>query len=207
MSISPSGEVNIQLTSAPANQTFNVEFCQFPSTSFDAASGNGCFIVTTLSTSATGTTQMTFPFPQRGAFAGQFFFNTGSATASDSLSTEASALTGTMTAQLVAMSLANGGVMGDSVNSQDQLASGTVSAASGQVTITVSGAVANASFVVTECSTDATVACQAVTTLTTDTTGNGTTTAVVQPLSGGSNFRLIQGTKTGGGFVSGFTVP
>jgi hypothetical protein len=43
--------------------------------------------------------------------------------------------------------------------------------------------------------------------LTTDPTGNGSVTSAVQPTSGGSIFRLIQGTKTGGGFLSGFTVP
>src|SRR5262245_48648910 len=37
MSISPSGEVSIQLNAAPASQAFTVQFCQFPSTSFNAA--------------------------------------------------------------------------------------------------------------------------------------------------------------------------
>jgi hypothetical protein len=207
MSISPSGEVNIQLTAAPASQTFNVQFCQFPTTSFDPMSGSGCFIVTTLTTSVTGTAETTFPFPQRGPFSGHFFFNTGIAQASDSLSTEASALTGTHTAQLVPMSLANGGILADAVNTQDQLAAGTVNAASGQVTITISGAVANVVFLVAECNTATSSACQNITTLTTDPTGNGSVTSAVQPTSGGSIFRLIQGTKTGGGFLSGFTVP
>lgn len=207
MSISPSAEVSIQLTAAPASQAFNVQFCQFPSTSFNAMTGSGCFMVTTLTTSATGTAQTTFPFPQRGPFSGHFFFNTGIAQASDSLSTEASALTGTHTAQLVPMSTVNGGILADAVNTQDQLATGTLNAASGQVTITVTGSVANAVFLVAECNTATSSACQNVTTLTTDPTGNGSVTAAVQPTSGGSIFRLIQGTKTGGGFVSGFTVP
>jgi hypothetical protein len=58
-----------------------------------------------------------------------------------------------------------------------------------------------------ECSTVGSAECQNVATLTTDASGSGSANAAAATASGGSIFRMLQASKTGGGFVSGFTVP
>lgn len=168
---------------------------------------NPCFTVTGISTDAMGAANATVHFPQKGAWSGHFEFDTGTTFASDSLSTDPAALTGAYSAMLVPMSTANGGIMADPLNPQDPLASGTVIVSNAKFTITVSGAVANTVYSVTECSTFGSSGCQNNWTLTTDPRGDGSTSAAVSTASGGSIFRLLQATKSSGGFVSGFTVP
>ena len=207
VSVSTAGDVTIQLTGAPASKAYNVSFCQFPAATFAMQSKNACFNVTAVSTNATGAANATVHFPLKGAWSGRFEFDTGTTMASDSLSTESAALTGSYNAMLVPMSTANGGIMADPLNPQDPLASGTVTVSSAKFTVTVSGAVANTVYSVTECSTFGSSECQNNWTLTTDPRGDGTTSAAVATASGGSVFRLLQATKSSGGFVSGFTVP
>jgi hypothetical protein len=186
---------------------FDVQFCQFPSSLFDAQDLTACMAITTLTTSASGAAQATVAFPLSGLWSGHFFFNTGVQQATDSLSTEQAALSGSFMAQLVPMSTANGNIMADMVSIQDPLSSGSVSASGGQFTISVSGTAANAVFNVTECSTVGSTECQNVATFTTDASGSGSTSAAAATASGGSIFRLLQASKTGGGFVTGFAVP
>jgi hypothetical protein len=206
VTVGTGGDITIQLNAAPASTAFDVQFCQFPSSSFDAQGLNACLPIATLTTSASGAVQTTIAFPQSGVWSGHFFFNTGVQQATDSLSTEPAALTGTFMAQLVPMSTANNDIMADMVNIQDQLAAGSVTASGGQFTITVSGTAANAVFNVAECSTVGSTECQNIATFTTDAGGSGSANAAATA-SGGSIFRLQQASKTGGGFVSGFTVP
>lgn len=207
VTVANTGDITIQLSAAPANTVFDVQFCQFPSSLFDAQGLNACLPIATLTTSASGAVQATIAFPQHGPWSGHFFFNTGVQPSTDSLSTEQAALSGTLIAQLVPMSTANGNVMADMVNIQDQLSAGSVTASGGEFTISVSGTVANTVFNVTECSTVGSTECQNAATFTTDASGSGSVSAAVATASGGSIFRLLQASKTGGGFVSGFTVP
>jgi len=207
ITVSTAGDVNVSLTGAQASTGFTLQFCQFPQADFTTQLRDSCFAVAAINTDANGAVQTTVPFPQRGIFAGHFFFSTGVGQVTGEVSTERSALTGNFTAQLVPMSTANGGIMAEATSSQEPFTSGTVVASQQRFTLSLAGAVANRDFNISECATSDTATCLNVATFTTDSTGGANISASVDPASGGSIFRVIGTLQPAGGFISGFTIP
>jgi 6-phosphogluconolactonase (cycloisomerase 2 family) len=76
VSVDPSGNVTVQLSGAPTNQSYTLEFC--PAVLATDQNSPACFNVGAVSTSSTGTANATMSFPKSGSWAGDFQLNSGS---------------------------------------------------------------------------------------------------------------------------------
>jgi hypothetical protein len=116
-------------------------------------------------------------------------------------------LTGNFTAQLVAMSLANGAILANPTDLQFPFTSGSVVVTSQVATVTLNGTQSNRTFNVFQCPLATSVTCVFLATVGSDLNGTAVISTPVNPSGGGSIFEMIQTTQTAGGFLSGFTVP
>jgi hypothetical protein len=201
------GDVAVTLAGAPPSTGFALQFCQFPQATFTAQGRSPCFLVATLNTDVNGAVTTTVHFPQAGPWSGDFLFTTGVGQAAADISTERAALSGSLTAQLVSMSSVNGTILSNPTEPQNPFTSGSVVVSSQLATITLNGTVPNRAFNITQCANSGSATCTFLAAVGSDSTGTAIVSASVNAASGGSIFQVLPTTQSGGGFISGFTVP
>ena len=186
VTVSTAGDVTIQVTGAQASTTYVGNFCQYPGSTFSSRGLNPCFLLNqSLTTDAGGSAQLSFHFPRSGAWTGAFNFAPGGDTNSPSrITTDNIGTQGTLTAVLVPLSKANNGGAPGAMPSVQEPGSGSVSLKNANVTVTLNGATANASFIVVEAFSDGGSATQQIGTLNTDATGTATASFAVLSSSG-----------------------
>jgi len=198
VTIDTAGNLSIQFSGGTPNASYSAQFCPFPF----VAPPNQCFTLGTIAADANGAGKLNMKFPKSGAWAGNFNLPSNS----DYFNTSDANQHGQSSMQLEPQS----GVSGNSPSnlSQDPLSSGSVSLNKGMVTVTVKGAMPNATYTV-EQYTNATQASN-MAMLLTDASGNGTVTFATVDLPAPDitvDRRDSKGQPVASGFVSGFKVP
>jgi len=206
VSVDVNGLVSEKLTGLKPSTVYTIMFCKFPGSSYDTQGRPSCMNVSSVTSDAGGNAQGSFQFPQSGSWSGQFFFNLGNTTDANSFTTDAPGTTATASVQLVPEFNGSNGF--DSSRAQDPLKSGAVTVANGQITLTLNGAVPNATYNGSQCFVGGSSGCQPVPTIKTDANGDATVTFTSSTIWGW-NILLERFTSTdsANGFLTGFRVP
>lgn len=204
VSVDTVGNTTVELNTATSNGSYTVQFCP----AVDPLSSNTnvpCFKVMTISTDSSGNGTATAKFPQSGNWAGDFFLNNASGTAEYQTWLAPGVNNEVFQAKLLPETTTNGGA-DTSSSPQDPLTSGTVTYANGSLTFTVKGAEPSTSYTTVESETNYihSSGSYAVSTLTTDASGNGISTSPMSS-SGGDMLDVVRANAAG--FIGGFTIP
>lgn len=205
VSIDTMGNVTVQLTGAAASTSYSMEFCEAIAP-FATTSAIDCVPMTNLTTDSSGNAKSTFPFPESGEWAGDFYLGTGNNnTTQYATSLDPGVNNETYMAALLPDTAVNGGV-DTTASPQDPLASGSVSYSNGTLKFTVAGAAPNTTYGTNESETPTLDGSGTYATgnLVTDGSGNGSLTTTLGPV-GGDIFQAVP-TKDAG-FIGGFSIP
>lgn len=219
ISVDTSGNVTIELSGGAASTSYAVSFCPAEDPTAPAAANVQCLSIGTLTTNASGAANSTYKFPQPGNWAGDFSLMT-SGSSSPQFSTY---LVGNNTppkgqvymSTLEPQSTTNGKGVLTQNSTQDPLKSGTVtySSTTQEVTFSLTGGLANASYYTSETETTYIDGSGSYTldNLTTNASGNGSVTTQLDGI-GGDLFQVgpNQGPSSGqyyAGYIGGFSVP
>jgi hypothetical protein len=211
VSVDVNGLVSEKLTGLKPSTVYTIIFCKFPESSYVTQGRPFCMNVSSVTSDAAGNAQGSFQFPQSGSWSGQFFFDLGDTTDATSFTangftTDAPGSSAAASVQLVPEFNGSNGF--DSFRSQDPLKSGTVTVANGQLTLTLNGAVPNATYNGSQCFVFGSSGCHPIPTVKTDADGNATVTFTSSTITGW-NILLEDHTtsQSGSGFLTGFRVP
>ncbi len=199
LSITPTGDVTVQVSGQAAGNNFSFQFCPYPAALYS------CFdLGQTLLMDGNGEGHLTFHFPKSGTWAG--YFKANGSTTGTYLTTYDSNFANIGTQPLFKMTQVNpSGTCGTTCSgAQDPLGSGSVSVRETFLSVTVSGAMPNAAYTVIGCGSGGSD-CYSEGTVTTDASGNIANGGLKLGNTPAAIFRLQRGSAPG--FITGFMVP
>ena len=193
VTVNTNGDVTVQVTGLTGASSYPLSFCQYEVfTCFDN--------LATVAVDGSGNGQATFHFPSSGAWAGIFRLMNGSNTAAETSGTASTFNASPM--QLEPISTTNGGKMLSS--GAQNPGSGTVTASSGNIHVTLAGGVKSSMYSVSVCYMGGS-SCYNSGSFTTDASGNASADVKNQSTTAVAVMRLTSASGTG--LVTGFKVP
>jgi Bacterial Ig-like domain len=209
VSVDTSGNVTVQLAGATASTTYAVQFCPAVNDS-DGVTAPACISAGSVNTDASGSGSSTTMFPQAGSWAGDFQLNSGTKIeymTGLTVSGDPGYSSQVYMSTLQPESTTNGKGVVTTAAPQNPLTSGAVTYSKGSLVFSVTGATPDTAYTTVQSETvylDGSGS-YALSELTTDASGNGSSTAPVSGGSGGDLFAVLS--NSGAGFIGGFSVP
>ncbi len=199
ITVDQSGMTSIQLSGAPSNTSYTVQFC--PVVLLNVSPAPTCFNLTTISTGSSGAATTTIKFPRSGEWAGDFNLNTS--TGKTAYSTY---LLYGLSNQTYFSTLLPQSSLGASTTTQNSATNGTVKYSNGTVVFSLMGGPPNTLYSTSESETyylDGSGTYQ-LSTFTTNAAGSGTSSS---PLNNPGGDIFQEDSNSGPEYIGGFTVP